>query len=95
VIAPELHIRVSGGENDTVETIVIMPKGEKDPSKVIQPIRTSGYSEQYQNLMGAVFEGQGMIAVFPLTMLQDGYEVRIVRSSGETKGKFKMKKDVR
>ena len=96
VLAPELHIRVSAGADLRVENIVIMPKGEKDRSKVIQPTKTYSYTEQYKNMMGAVFDGEGMIAVFPLSVLQDGWEVRVLRSNdNESKGKFKVKRDVR
>jgi hypothetical protein len=98
MIAPELHIYASslqdGASTYDVETIVIMPKGERDPAKVVRPVRTSEIAEERKNLLGAEFKGKGMLSVFPLTMFASGHEVRIVRSGGGL-GEIKAKIDVK
>lgn len=83
MLAPEIHIIASsqsagGTAVANVETIVVLPKGIKDPSKAIQPTRTFPLDEQYQNLYGFTAEGRGMIAVFPLSILREDNEVRVV-----------------
>ena len=98
MIAPELHIYASSGHLGAttydVETIVIMPKGEEDMPAVVKPLRTEEIGELYRNLLGAEFEGKGMLAVFPLTMFANDHELRIVRSGsdGEVKAKIDVKK---
>lgn len=61
-----------------VEAVVIIPKGSKDVAAAIQPIRTTDLTTEYSNAFGAVTEGKGMAAYFPLDALKDGYEVRII-----------------
>jgi hypothetical protein len=83
LLAPEVHIVASsqdagGGAIANVETIVVLPKGSKDPSKAIQPLRTQPLNEEYKNLLGFTAEGRGMIAVFPLSILREDNEVRVV-----------------
>ena len=83
MIAPEVEIiarsiGLEGTSVANVEAIVVLPKGVKDPLKAIQPIRTRALDEKYKNLMGFTAEGHGMIAVFPLSILKEGYEVRVI-----------------
>ena len=61
-----------------VEAVVILPKGAKDPSKAIQPIRTEEVTDEYKNLLGAEMSGKSMVAVFPLDALREGHEVMVV-----------------
>jgi hypothetical protein len=61
-----------------VEAVIIMPRGSKDPSKAIQPQKTSEVSEDYQNLFGAEVHGRGVVATFPVSVVNDANEVRVV-----------------
>lgn len=83
LLAPEVHIIASsqsagGGNIANVEAIVVLPKGVKDPAMAIQPTRTLPLDEQYQNLYGFTAEGRGMVAIFPLSILQEDNQVRVV-----------------
>jgi len=83
LLAPEVEIIASaqaagGTAVANVEAIVVLPKGVKDPSKAIQPIRTRTLDAEFKNLLGFKTDGRGMIAVFPLTILSEDNEVRIV-----------------
>lgn len=60
-----------------VEAIVLMPDGSKDPAKAVHPSRTSEIPLEFKNLMGAVLEGKGMLAAFPISKTRD-MEVRFV-----------------
>jgi len=85
LVAPgELHVygwarKVEGSPRiDSVEAIVILPKKSKDPAQAIQPSNAEPITEEYKNLMGATLEGRSLKAVFPLTVLKEGYEVHFV-----------------
>jgi hypothetical protein len=85
LLAPEVHVyalaRAIGGRMDAianVQAVVVMPAKEKDRTKAIQPIRTSELTEEYKNLMEAVMTGRSIIAVFPLSVLDEKNEVRVV-----------------
>jgi hypothetical protein len=83
MLAPELHIyavsqAVGRMEIANVEAVVLMPHESKDRSAAIRPIRASELTEEYQNLMGAVATGRSLLAVFPLSVLDERNEVRVV-----------------
>jgi hypothetical protein len=61
-----------------VEAIVIAPIGSESLDAVIHPLRTEEFTEEYRNLLGASLEGKGMMASFPLDLLSEKYELRIV-----------------
>jgi hypothetical protein len=62
----------------SVEAVVVMPKGSKDRAQAIKPISTADLDQTYQTLLGATFEARGLVARFPLGVLDDRYEVRVV-----------------
>ena len=83
IIAPELHVYASaaslGGLNvANVEAVVIMRAKEKDRSKAIQPLRQEELPEEFQNLFGAKTNGRSVLAVFPIELLNDQNEIRVV-----------------
>jgi hypothetical protein len=81
MLAPELHVhafpRTEAGVI-SVQKVLVMPRKSKDPAQAVQPTRTEDAVAMYRNLMGAQFEGKGLTAVFPLEVLSDANDVRIV-----------------
>lgn len=85
MLAPELHVyavsrAIEGRMNAiaNVEAVVVMPYKSKDRSAVVQPTSTTELTEEYQNLMGAVASGRSILAVFPLSVLDEKNEIRVV-----------------
>jgi hypothetical protein len=62
----------------TVLSVVLGRRGNKSPADVIQPLKTSELTAQYQNLVGTAFKGTGVVAVFPLSALMPDSEIRVV-----------------
>lgn len=82
--APELHVialaqtaATDDGMVATVLSVVLARRGSKEPADVIQPLKTTELTEQYQNLAGTAFKGTG-VAVFPLSALVPNSEIRVV-----------------
>lgn len=88
MLLPELHVyAVSQAVEGTsaianVEAVVVMPYKSKDRSRAVQPIRTTELTEEYKNLMGAVANGRSILAVFPLSVLDEKNELRVVFDRG-------------
>jgi hypothetical protein len=61
-----------------VKAVVVMPKTSKDRSAAIVPTERFDLDSHYQNLLGASFQAKGMVARFPLSVLSEANEVRIV-----------------
>lgn len=87
MLAPEVRVYASSrkptsGAYDrdiaSVEAVVILPKGAKDPSQAIQPIRTEEVTDEYKNMLGGEWTGKSMMAAFPLDALQEGREILVV-----------------
>jgi len=85
MLRPELHVyaksqAIYGNKNRiaNVEAVVMMPYQSKDPSAAIQRARTEEVAEEYWNLMGAAAKGRRMMAVFPLSVLNERNEIRVV-----------------
>jgi hypothetical protein len=83
--APELHVialaqtaATDDGMVATVLSVVLARRGSKDPADVIQPLKTTELTAQYQNLAGTAFKGTGVLAVFPLSALVADSEIRVV-----------------
>ena len=62
----------------TVLSVVLARRGSKDPADVIQPLKTTEMTAEYQNLAGTAFKGMGVVAVFPLNALVPDSEIRVV-----------------
>ncbi len=62
--------------------VIVLPDG-----RVIQPSRVEERIEDYQNRYGAKGTARSLIAYFPLSVVMDGNEVRVVRGS-ESRTKF-------
>lgn len=81
---------VSASNKIVSPDIVILEGGRKD--SIIQPTNTEEMSEEFQNLFGASREGHSMVATFPLSVLQEGNEIRVVWDIGkEMSHKFNLK----
>lgn len=99
MIVPEAHFHAFAQRRDhgpgmvDVEAVVLMPKGSKDRAAAIQPIRADQMTAEYKNLMGATFEGKSITAVFPLTVLDERNEVRVVFGSPICGGSLKRSAD--
>ncbi len=61
-----------------VKAVVVIPAKSKDRSAAILPAERVDLDSRYQNLLGATFEAKGLVASFPLSVLSDDNEVRIV-----------------
>lgn len=85
MLLPELHVyavsqAIEGKMNAiaNVEAVVIMPYKSKERPAAVQPIRTTELTEEYRNLMGAVASGRSLLAIFPLSVLDEKNELRVV-----------------
>jgi hypothetical protein len=85
MLRPELHVyaraqAVYGNKNRiaNVTKVVVMPYQSRDPSAAIHPTRTEDVADEYWNLMGAVANGRNVMAVFPLSVLSENNEIRVV-----------------
>jgi hypothetical protein len=84
MLAPELHVYAISHAIDgmkeiaNVEAVVVMPYKSKDRSAVVLPTSTTALTEEYRNLMGAVANGRSIMAVFPLSVLDENNELRVV-----------------
>ena len=58
--------------------VVLMPAKSKDKSKAIRPTRIEESKTHYSNAYGATSEGKELMAVFPMELLSDKYEIHIV-----------------
>jgi hypothetical protein len=61
-----------------VSAVIVIPAKSKDPSGAIQPSDTGPLDEHYQNMMGAHWEAKGLVARFPLAVVTEANEVRVV-----------------
>lgn len=80
---PEVHViglsqKVEDGTVANVTKIFVLAKGGTDQRRAIQPERTIQLSEEYKNLIGFSTGERGVIAVFPLSILQEDNEVHVV-----------------
>lgn len=80
--APTIHLgRISPTPNAT--HMVLLPRGSKDSSKAVQPIRKNQVAQQFGNAMGASVTSQGLLAEFSLTELPAGeFDVVVIAENG-------------
>lgn len=85
MIAPELHVyawpQAIGPASANVRAVVMTPRKGSEQEKadrVVQPARFEPLPMQFKNLLGATFEGEGKMAVFPLSALSEDNEVHVV-----------------
>ncbi len=85
LISPELHVialtqtaATDDGKAATVVSVTLARRGSKDPTDVIQPLKTTGLTAQYQSLTGTIPKGAGVVAVFPLSALGADSEIRVL-----------------
>ncbi len=95
-LAPELLVygspRGAHGRATSVAAIVVMPKGGKSKADAVQPMRAEPVDVEMSNAFGATAQAQALGAAFPLEVLQEGAEIRIVYESGfECSMKVKLK----
>jgi hypothetical protein len=64
----------------SVRSIVVLPKGSKDPQQAIRPTTTKEEKATFSNAFGATFEGNHMLATFPWKALHAG-EIHVVYDS--------------
>jgi len=64
------------------KTVVITPRKAGGDVTAHHPLRTMPFSEVYRAMFRAKFDGQGLIAMFPLELLNDANEIRIVYDDG-------------
>ena len=90
ITVPELNVigmaQANGARVASVQTIVIMPKGQHEISAAIHPSSTREVPVEFRNAMGMKAEGRSLLAVFALDVLQEGAEVHIVYDSGVHNG---------
>ena len=85
MLRPELHVyatsqAVYGNKNRiaNVKTVAVRPYQSKDRTAALQPARTEAGTDDVWNLMGAPANGRKMMAVFPLSALNEANEIRVV-----------------
>lgn len=91
-LRPEIEIIAFPLAHRVVEAVVVAPYKSKDRAAAVQPTRSEETTAEYQNLYGAKFEGVGITATFPLSVLSEENEVRLVTSESEWKARFKLDK---
>ena len=84
MLAPELHVyaasqAIYGNMNRiaNVEAVVILPYRSKDQSAAIRPTRITQVAEDLWSLMGPIARGRNIMAVFPLSVLNENNEIRV------------------
>jgi hypothetical protein len=90
MLVPEVHILVpafvdaseQGAAASNVEAVVIMPKGSKDRTQALHPSASGELTAEFKNLAGAEWEGRGIRATFPLSVLSEANEVHVVYDGG-------------
>lgn len=91
MIAPEIRVfaypiqGLRGASSIDVDAIVVMPRKSKERSEAVHPTTSEEINTEYKNLLGATWEGRGMMAVFPLELVSADNEVRIVYESNVCK----------
>lgn len=85
MLRPELHVyaasqAIYGNRNRIahVEAVVVRPYQSKDASASVQPMRTEDVTAEQWPVMGAAAKGRNVMAVFPLSVLNEGNEIRVV-----------------
>ena len=82
MIKPTLHVygtsRIQNGVLVSAKTIVIMPYKNEDLGKVEKPLAVKTIEQKFQNLFGATWEAQSLMAVFPISLLSESNEVHVV-----------------
>jgi hypothetical protein len=84
VVAAELHV-IATSQTPTdalikvgqVQSVGLATKGSTSPGGLVAPIKTLELTTDYQNLHGTTFQGTGVVAVFPLTVLTTGAEIHV------------------
>jgi hypothetical protein len=61
-----------------VKTVVVLPRKSKDPGDVIHAMERIEVGSTWDSGLDGKFEGKGMLAVFPLSVLTEANEVRLV-----------------
>ena len=61
-----------------VKAVVVAPAKSKDRAEAILPTERADLDRSYQNMLGASFEAKGLVARFPLSVLSEANEVRVV-----------------
>jgi hypothetical protein len=88
MIAPVIHVlafsqksnpRPMADRSDVVAVVVGPADGKPgDLAGVIQPIESEAIDENFQNAYGATLDGKGMRAVFPIDVVTNKNELRVV-----------------
>lgn len=76
---------VRGRTVSSVKAVVVF---NKKTGEAIQPTTNEQSTVHYSNAYGAETEGTAFLATFPLDVVNDDNELRIVHSAGETRQKF-------
>jgi hypothetical protein len=94
LLAPELHViatsqKAALGTTDiaTVQSVVLVPRGNQNSTEAIPPLRTAELTTRYQDLHGTTIEGSAVVAIFPSSAIAEDFEIRIVferMASGST-----------
>ena len=84
MLLPELHVyatsqAIYGNMNRiaNVKVVIILPEGSKDRSAAIQPTRITDVAEELWSVMGPRTRGRSVMAVFPLSALNENNELRV------------------
>lgn len=82
-VVPPQQVGRSAMNAIAAETILVMPKGSKDPAKAIRPIETSIETTAYMNAFGAKWDEHTIIATFDRSVVAKGLEFVVVYRNGE------------
>ena len=85
LIAPELHVIATSQvafANDTVlaavQAVFVTPRGGKSPADAVKPVRTTELTKEYATSIGSLADTQGIVAVFPLTVVTIDNDLHVV-----------------
>jgi len=78
-----------------VETVLVLPKGSKDPAQAIRPIWLKESVTVFTNLFGVQWQTKGMVAAFPMETLSPAYEFVAIYKEKPTMGGGTSGKEIR
>ena len=83
MIAPELHVIAMSQQaalDDSVaavQSVVIVDRGDRNSATATQSLRQVELTKEYKDLYGIESVQRGVVAVFPLSVLKPGREIRV------------------
>lgn len=85
MVAPVLHVYQPGflvGGTPVSYKHMVVARGEGEQAELVEPFSIEPTTESWQAAPGTTIQTHGVRAVFPLSVLTEGYEFRLIRDNG-------------